>query len=155
MKSKLLFTLIAPTLILLSCNLPTQEIETPPAAEAAPGIPTVQGIPPTESFAPPATSTMTPAPTNTATTMLSPTSSVPTALFLMNANCRSKPEKTSVALMSFLNGESAEIVGRNNELDNTWWFVKIPNSNDKCWVSTITAQVIGSYDDIPTIPPPY
>ena len=155
MKSKLIFTLIVPALILLSCNLPTQEIGTPPAADAAPDTPAAQGIPPIESVAPPSTPTMTPAPTHTSTATLSPTPSVPTALFLMNANCRSKPDKNSAALMSFLKGESAEIVGRNDELDNTWWHVKIPNSNDKCWVSTITAEVIGSYDDIPTIPPPY
>jgi len=73
----------------------------------------------------------------------------------MNANCRAKPDKSSEALMSFLKGESAEIAGRNNEMDDTWWYVKMPGSKYKCWASTFTTQVIGDYDDIPTIPPPY
>ncbi len=156
MKSKLLFTLIVTALISLSCNLPTQEIETlPPTADVAVNIPATQEILPTETAATSPSPTMTLGPAETATATLSPTPSVPTALFIMNANCRSGPDKTKTAVMSFLKGESAEIVGRNEELDDTWWHVKIPNSNDKCWVSTITAQVIGSYDDIPTIPPPY
>jgi hypothetical protein len=155
MKPRLLFILFIPAFISLSCNLPTGEIEALPAAGTAAPIPATQEINPTETASSSSIPTATLAPTDTPTVTLSPTPNVPTALFLMNANCRSKPDKGSTALMSFLKGESAEIVGRNDELDNTWWFVKIPNSNDKCWVSTITAQVIGSYDDIPTIPPPY
>ena len=148
--------LLLPILISLSCTLPTQGAGTPPPVVIVVTNPqvtkeAVQNE--TATFSPLPTQTTTP--TNIPTATFSPTPSVPTALFLMNANCRSKPDKNSEALMSFLIGDTAEIVGRNNELDNTWWYVKMPDSKYKCWVSTITVDVIGSYDDIPTLPTPY
>lgn len=106
----------------------------------------------TETSEPP---TSTPIPTSTAATALPSTPGKPIAYFLMNANCRSGPDKTKEAVAAFTKDQSAEIVGRNDDITNTWWLVKLPNSDDKCWVSTVTAQVVGSYDDIPTIPPPY
>lgn len=156
MKNKLRFAFVLLVFTSLTCNLPSQATEPAPAAvNTAEAIPETDEVLPAATATTPAPPTLTLAPTFTATASASPTPSVPTALFVMNANCRSKPDKNSDALMSFLKGESAEIVGRNDELDNTWWYVKMPSSTYKCWVSTITADVIGSYDDIPTIPPPY
>ncbi|MBM3125959.1 MAG: SH3 domain-containing protein [Chloroflexi bacterium] len=156
MKRAAIFVSILITGIALACTLPAGPNVQPPAIPTIPQVAVTSNIPiPTASGTslPPAAQTFTP--TVTITQTVSPTPSVPTALFIMNANCRSGPDKTKTAVMSFLKGETSEILGRNNELDNTWWQVKIPNSDDKCWVSTITVNVIGSYDDIPTIPPPY
>lgn len=93
--------------------------------------------------------TATPAPTNT------PTPGYPYATFIKNANCRSGPSQTYEVVTSFLAGQTVEIVGRNPDYDNTWWQVKIPDSNKKCWVSLTTAQAYGDFDAIPTVSPPY
>ena len=140
------------------CNLPagTEAAPVPPVGgDTNPPVNTAASL--TVEAAPVITSTLTlmAEPASTSTTTSSPTPSVPTALFLMNANCRAKPDKDSEALMSFLEDETSEILGRSEDMDNTWWYVKMPDSKYKCWVSTITVQVIGNYDDIPTIHPPY
>lgn len=161
MKRPIQFLLILVISVSLGCNLPAQ-INTPSS-----GVPIASSLPTTNASLPseaattplPSTSTITPpytsTPTSTITSTPSPTPNVPTALFLMNANCRKAPDKTKDAVMSFIKDESAEILGRNNDFSNTWWLVKIPKTNHKCWVSTVTVKVIGSYSDIPTIPPPY
>jgi hypothetical protein len=156
MKTPIPFLLIIFVSISLGCTLPTQTISpATPAVGIASNVPATNASSPTETATIPSPPTLTFTPSYTQTSTLSPAPNVPTALFIMNANCRSGPDKTKDAVISFLKGESAEILGRNNELDNTWWLVKIPNSKGKCWVSTVTVNVIGNYDDIPTIPPPY
>jgi hypothetical protein len=156
MKSERFFLFLLSVLVTSSCNLPAGNIPSLPPSGNPTTVSPGGAIPlPAPETATVAVSTPAAAPTGTSTVTPSPTPSVPTAFFIMNANCRAKPDKNSDALMSFLEGESAEIVGRNEEFDNTWWYVKMPDSKYKCWVSTITADVIGSYDDIPTIPPPY
>ena len=138
----------------VGCNLPTQ-VNQPAPSSGTTSIPAAPQVLPTETATTSPLPTFTLAPTLTATASASPTPSVPTAFFLMNANCRSGPSTAKEAVISFLKGDTTEIFGRNDELDDTWWYVQIPDSNGKCWVSTFTVNVIGSYDDIPIIPPPY
>lgn len=89
---------------------------------------------------------------STATVIPTSTLSGPTATFIKNANCRAGPSTTFDAVTSFYKGETVQIVGRNPDFNNTWWYVLIP-SGGKCWVSLTTAQATGPFDDIPTITP--
>jgi hypothetical protein len=157
MKTQIQFLLILFISISMACTLPTQTVVPLTATQgiSSGSVPATSAPFSTETATIQPSAISTPTPSFTPTSTLTPTPNVPTALFIMNANCRSGPNKTKDAVISFIKGDRAQILGRNNELDNTWWLVKIPNSKGKCWVSTVTVNVIGSYDDIPTIPPPY
>ena len=96
-----------------------------------------------------ATSTITPTPTITPTA----TSSGPVATFIKDANCRQGPGTAYEVVTSFFAGETVQIVGRNPDFNNTWWYVVIPATGGKCWVSLTTAQAYGDFDAIPTVVP--
>ena len=99
----------------------------------------------------------TPASTATATRTAAPsptaTLSGPTVTFIKDANCRNGPGTQYDVVTSFFKGETVQIVGRNPNFNNTWWYVVIPSTNGKCWVSLTTAQAYGNFDDIPTVVP--
>jgi Bacterial SH3 domain len=106
--------------------------------------------PPTFTLAPVNTNTATAV--STATTVSTATLSGPVATFIENANCREGPGTGYEAVTSFFKGDTVQIVGRNPDYDNTWWYVVIP-SGGKCWVSLTTAQAYGDFDAIPTVVP--
>jgi uncharacterized protein YgiM (DUF1202 family) len=112
---------------------------------------TVESVEPT--ITPTQAPTDTPLPTLTPLPTATATPNYPYATFIKNANCRSGPSQTYEVVTSFLAGQTVEIVGRNPDFDNTWWQVKIPGSNGKCWVSLTTAQAYGDFDAIPTVTP--
>ena len=91
--------------------------------------------------------------TSTATTIPTATLSGPVATFIKDANCRSGPGTQYEVVTSFLKGETVQIVGRNPKFNNTWWYVVIPSTKGKCWVSLTTAQASGDFDAIPTVKP--
>jgi len=68
-----------------------------------------------------------------------------------SANCRSKPRGGADRVTIFYSGQQLEIVGRNADLKNPWWFVKIPNSTENCWLWGMTASMTGNIDEIPII----
>jgi uncharacterized protein YgiM (DUF1202 family) len=75
------------------------------------------------------------------------------ATFIKDTNCRQGPGTQYDVETSFFNGETVQIVGRNPDFDNTWWYVVIPATGGKCWVSLTTAQASGDFDAIPTVAP--
>ncbi len=79
------------------------------------------------------------------------TLSGPTITFIKNANCRNGPGAKFNVVTSYLKGQTLKIVGRNPDVNNTWWQVEMPTGG-KCWVSLSTGQATGPYDEIPTIP---
>ncbi|MEW6030063.1 MAG: SH3 domain-containing protein [Chloroflexota bacterium] len=153
-------SIIALSILLLAtfaCGFPGASAPTPTTAVTQ--IIVVIENTPTVTVEPSATSTesptQTPSPTATLAPSNTPAPNYPYATFIKNANCRSGPSQTYEVVTSFLAGQTVEIVGRNPDYDNTWWQVKIPNSNTKCWVSLTTAQAYGDFDAIPTVSPPY
>ena len=123
--------------------------------QASPTLPLPTMAPPTSSMP---TFTLAPMNTNTAaavstaTTAPTATLSGPVATFIKNANCREGPGTGYEVVTSFFKGDTVQIVGRNPDYDNTWWYVVIP-SGGKCWVSLTTAQAYGDFDAIPTVVP--
>ena len=99
------------------------------------------------------TTTSTETPTGTATVTATATLSVPVVTFIQSANCRNGPGTQNEVVTSFFKGETVQIVGRNPDFDNTWWYVVIPSTGGKCWVSFSTAQAYGDFDAIPTVIP--
>jgi len=114
--------------------------------QASPTLPLPTVPPPTDSPAATATLANTAPPPSTATL------SGPVATFIKNANCRAGPGTQYNEVAAFYEGETVQIVGRNKDFNNTWWYVEIP-SGGKCWVSLTTAQATGDFDAIPTVVP--
>jgi cellulose synthase/poly-beta-1,6-N-acetylglucosamine synthase-like glycosyltransferase len=66
-----------------------------------------------------------------------------------SANCREKPTGHAGKVTILYRGQQLEIVGRNGDRLNPWWYVKIPNSGDRCWLWGMTATMNGNVDEIP------
>jgi cellulose synthase/poly-beta-1,6-N-acetylglucosamine synthase-like glycosyltransferase len=69
-----------------------------------------------------------------------------------SANCRAKPRGNSEKITILYKGQKVEIVGRNADLNNPWWYVKIPNLSGNCWLWGMTATTAGALNDIPITP---
>ena len=81
-----------------------------------------------------------------------PACQAPTFTFSMNANCRAGPSTDYEVDASFLQGQSAQIDGRNDS-SSRWWWVLV-SSNDHCWVSDSTGSASCLVADVPVIVPP-
>jgi cellulose synthase/poly-beta-1,6-N-acetylglucosamine synthase-like glycosyltransferase len=68
-----------------------------------------------------------------------------------SANCRSRPRGGSDKVTILYKGQKVEIVGRNADLNNPWWYVKIPTLSGNCWLWSMTATMTGNVDEIPII----
>jgi cellulose synthase/poly-beta-1,6-N-acetylglucosamine synthase-like glycosyltransferase len=68
-----------------------------------------------------------------------------------SANCREKPKGNSKKITIVYRGQSVEILGRNDDISNPWWYIKVPASNENCWLWGMTTNLNGSLDDIPII----
>lgn len=64
-----------------------------------------------------------------------------------NSNCRSGPSTGFQVVTAFTPGTDLEIIGRDSA--NNFWQVKIPNSQDTCWVWGQHATARGSLDNLP------
>jgi hypothetical protein len=146
---------------MLSCAVPpgmtptpaivTQVVVVPneqePQVQASPTLPLPTIIAATDTLIP------TDTPVSTATITPTATMSGPVATFVKDANCRQGPGTKYDVVTSFFKGETVQIVGRNPDYNNTWWYVVVPSTGGKCWVSLTTAQAQGNFDAIPTVKP--
>ena len=114
--------------------------------QASPTLPLPTVPPPTFTLVPTGTATNTPTITPTATV------SGPIITLIKDANCRNGPGTKYDVVTSYFKGQTLQIVGRNPDFDNTWWYIKMPTGG-KCWVSLAIGQAYGDFDDIPTITP--
>jgi uncharacterized protein YraI len=78
----------------------------------------------------------------------------PSVTALKNANCRYGPGTAYDIADTLFAGQSALIVGRNEQ--STWWQIRGPKFGSLCWVSQITVQVNGPSEGVPigVAPPP-
>ncbi len=90
----------------------------------------------------------------TSTPTVTPVPEQPKVTALQNANCRYGPGTAYDIADTLFAGETAPIVGRNEQ--STWWQVKGPTFGSLCWVSKVTVQVSGSTEGVPLgeAPPP-
>jgi hypothetical protein len=68
-----------------------------------------------------------------------------------SANCRAKPRGNAEKITILYKGQQAEIVGRNDDLKNPWWYIKIPNLSGNCWLWGMTAKMTGAVEQIPIV----
>jgi hypothetical protein len=143
---------------MLACAIPPGMTPTPVVVTRVVVMPNEQvQASPTIPFptAPLATDTLIPTGTATSTATITPTATLsgPVAIFIKDANCRQGPGTAYDVITSFFKGQTVQIVGRNPDFNNTWWYVVIPTTGGKCWVSLATAQAYGDFDAIPTVKP--
>ncbi len=78
---------------------------------------------------------------------------VPTAkVTVESANCRAKPRGNAGRITILYKGQVAQIVGRNGDPNNPWWYIKIPNLSGNCWLWGLTATTTGNVDQLPILP---
>lgn len=148
---------------MLACAVPAGMTPTPVVITQVVVVPNEQGqgqqvqASPTLPLptVPMATDTFIPTLTEISTETITPTATLsgPVATFIKDANCRNGPGMQYDVVTSFFKGETVQIVGRNPDFNNTWWYVIIPSTKGKCWVSLTTAQAYGDFDAIPTVKP--
>ena len=68
-----------------------------------------------------------------------------------SANCRAKPLGKADRITILYKNQEAEIVGRNEDPNNPWWYIKIPNTGGNCWLWGMTTTTTGNLDEIPII----
>ncbi len=92
-------------------------------------------------------------PSDTPTPSVTPTPGPVMFLLDKNANCRKGPGTVYETYTSFLEGQSLQVDGRNDDLPR-WWWALIPNSSQHCWLSSIAGTLDGDPDRLPIIPAP-
>jgi hypothetical protein len=68
-----------------------------------------------------------------------------------SANCRAKPRGNAERITYLYRNQTVEVVGRNEDLVNPWWYITIPDSGGNCWLWGMTATLSGNIDEIPVI----
>jgi hypothetical protein len=68
-----------------------------------------------------------------------------------STHCWSGPGNRYKRLGLLLNGQELQILGRNANPNNPWWYVKIPNSGEECWLWFYAARTRGPVEDVPII----
>ncbi len=71
---------------------------------------------------------------------------------VQSANCRAKPLGNSEKITILYRNQEAQILGRNADANNPWWYVKIPNRSGNCWLWGMTTTTTGNVDQIPVVP---
>ena len=79
--------------------------------------------------------------------------SIPTFTFSKNAFCRKGPSVAYEDVTAFLQGQSVQIDGRNQD-EPRWWWVLIPASSGHCWVSDSTGSASGPLDGVKVVSAP-
>lgn len=77
----------------------------------------------------------------------------PTFTFSLNAFCRLGPTLKYEKVATFLELQSVQIFGRNQN-EPRWWWVLIPGSKEHCWVSDSTGFTSGFLEDLETVTAP-
>ena len=95
---------------------------------------------------------VTPSASHTPKPTITPTYSVPVLRITENTNCRTGPGQQYDILFTWLPGATAQITAYYPELN--YWIVKLPDSDNTCWVWGEFATPVGSYWTVPSTTPP-
>ena len=94
----------------------------------------------------------TEATTEAATNATLPSAATATATVKVeSANCRAKPKGNAERIAILYKGQEVGILGRNDDLKNPWWYIKIPDEKGNCWLWGMTTTMKGALEEIPII----
>jgi cellulose synthase/poly-beta-1,6-N-acetylglucosamine synthase-like glycosyltransferase len=68
-----------------------------------------------------------------------------------SVNCRARPRGGAERITIFYRSQVLEIVGRNADPINPWWYVKIPETDGNCWLWGMTTTMTGNFEEIPIV----
>jgi hypothetical protein len=68
-----------------------------------------------------------------------------------SANCRAKPRGGGERITILYKGQEVSVLGRNDDALNPWWYIKIPDQDEYCWLWGMTATLNGNVEEIPII----
>lgn len=157
-----LLTTILLSVTLTACNMPARQTSTPIVDLAAAGTIAAQTLEALTTLTPPSSTpniipatvttapTMPPAASPTAAGTITPTYAVPMLTFDDNVNCRQGPGTSFPIVLVIQNGQQMEISGGQD----TYWIVKVPNSDTTCWLPKEFATPSGSTWTVPTVAAP-
>ena len=154
-KNRILFTVIAIWLAIMSCNLPGTGGQAPAptnlSAQELAG--TITALTSTAGQTPSATFTPI-VPQNTETVTITPTLCTPNAVANTNANVRSGTGTVYISVDAITTGTSVAIAGKNAE--GTWWYIVYPSaSSGHAWIamSVVTASCVPASVAVIVAPP--
>lgn len=151
MKIRNLSILLVFVLAISSCNLPSNKPAQNDENEAPPPAPTLENTPlppePTATLIP----SETPLPTDTPLPTATFTPTVPVAWPKdLNVNCRFGYGTEWLAVGALVEGQPAEIKGKNPTA--SWWYVALPNTpSTPCWVAASVTNTSGNLAALPVI----
>jgi RNA polymerase sigma-70 factor (ECF subfamily) len=90
--------------------------------------------------------------TGAATPSLMPTTGIPVGSATQNANCRLGPGSAYRNVATLLEGQSADLEGRNPE--SSWWWIGTPGGSGHCWVWGESLSIAGDPSSLPVIAAP-
>jgi hypothetical protein len=122
------------------------------AADLVAEVPGGAALPPDSSEASQPLET-TPTITQTPTETLTPMPSIPMVSVTVNTNCRFGPGQAYEYLGALLEGETAEIYGRD-PWGNFWYIENPDRPGSYCWITAAYAQVSGDTSQVPELTPP-
>jgi len=76
----------------------------------------------------------------------------PVATAIRDANCREGPSEVYEVVGYLMQGQSAEIEGRNAE--SNWWYLRPPDESSACWVWGGLVETTCDTEGLPVIPAP-
>jgi cellulose synthase/poly-beta-1,6-N-acetylglucosamine synthase-like glycosyltransferase len=94
----------------------------------------------------------------TAPDAVTPTATLPSTvagiatITVESANCREKPRGHADRVTYLYRGQQVEVLGRNDDFANPWWYVRIPDQGGNCWLWGMTSTLNGNIDEIPILP---
>ena len=68
-----------------------------------------------------------------------------------SANCRAKPRGNAERITILYKGQEVEVLGKNDDALNPWWYVRIPDSKGNCWLWGMASKLNGSDREIPVV----
>jgi len=126
-------------------------IETAQAKAALTRVATMQTPPPTPVTPSPTVPLVTDTPVPTATA----TPGIPIASADYNAYVRSGPDESFPDVDFFLQGQTAEVIGRyDNETTGIWWYVQRIDAGRDGWVWSGAVTISGNEAAVPLMEPP-
>jgi len=94
---------------------------------------------------------ITPEETPAAEATPEPVSGAVATVTVESANCRANPRGGAEKISILYQGQKAEILGRNDDLANPWFYITVPDTKTHCWLWGNTAKANVKVKDLPII----
>jgi len=140
-------------IVLAACNFPVGTPASGNAVDTAVAMTLAAQASPSGDTSVTPTSLATATPASTATSILTPTPSVPMVSVSLATNCRSGPGTVYDLIGQLLVGQTAIVLGRDST--SQYWVIDNPsNPGSTCWLWGQYATVSGDISTLPVVPVP-